>query len=94
MDCLFGMYVTSQLCCACSFSIQILSCGYGLSFWPIPVVSAIGTMISADMGDPTGYIWFVPVCIKSVQRIEWKETNPIIGLDYFNHLCFLDLVCF
>ncbi|CAG8047990.1 unnamed protein product [Penicillium nalgiovense] len=73
---------------------SILSCGYGLSFWPIPVVSAIGTMISADMGDPTGYIWFVPVCIKFVQRIEWKETNPIIGLDYLNHLCFLDLVCF
>ncbi|KAJ5360074.1 Major facilitator superfamily domain general substrate transporter [Penicillium concentricum] len=38
-----------------------LSCGYGLYFWPVPVVSTIDTMISADMGDPTGYIWLVPV---------------------------------
>jgi hypothetical protein len=51
-------------------------------------------MISTDMGDPTGYIWFVPVCIKIVQKIEWKETNPIIGVDYLDHLCLLDLVCF
>ncbi|KAJ5199457.1 Major facilitator superfamily domain general substrate transporter [Penicillium cf. griseofulvum] len=45
---------------------SILSCGYGLSFWPVPVVSAIGSMISADMGDPTGYIWFVPAWTISI----------------------------
>ncbi|KAJ5709230.1 hypothetical protein N7493_010564 [Penicillium malachiteum] len=38
----------------------ILSCGYDLSFWPVPVVSAIGSSLSADMGDTGGYIWFVP----------------------------------
>ncbi|KAL4923158.1 uncharacterized protein BDV17DRAFT_296621 [Aspergillus undulatus] len=44
----------------------ILSCGYGLSFWPVPVASAIGSMVSADMGDPNGYIWFVPAWTISI----------------------------
>ncbi|KAI9741405.1 MAG: peroxiredoxin prx5 [Cirrosporium novae-zelandiae] len=39
---------------------MILSIGYGLSFWPIPTVAAIGTMVSSDMGQPSGYIWFIP----------------------------------
>ncbi|KAL4796245.1 MFS general substrate transporter [Aspergillus venezuelensis] len=44
----------------------ILSCGYGLSFWPVPVASAIGSFVSADMGDPTGYVWFVPAWTISI----------------------------
>ncbi|OJJ08499.1 hypothetical protein ASPVEDRAFT_57577 [Aspergillus versicolor CBS 583.65] len=73
----------------------ILSCGYGLSFWPVPVVSAIGTMISTDMGDPTGYIcgpntdllgrrWFLVlgnlVCFAGhVIVASAKNTNQIIA---------------
>ncbi|KAJ6021890.1 hypothetical protein N7540_007394 [Penicillium herquei] len=44
----------------------ILSCGYGLSFWPVPVVSAIGSSLSAEMGDANGYIWFVPAWTISI----------------------------
>ncbi|KAJ5523217.1 peroxiredoxin prx5 [Penicillium frequentans] len=44
----------------------ILSCGYGLSFWPIPVVSAIGSSVSADLGDANGYVWFVPAWTISI----------------------------
>lgn len=50
-------------------------------------------MISADMGDPTGYIWFVPVC-EDYLKDSMERTNQIIGLDYLDHLRFLDLVCF
>ncbi|KAL4891073.1 fungal trichothecene efflux pump [Aspergillus ambiguus] len=35
----------------------ILSCGYGLSFWPVPVMSTIGSSVSAQLGDPAGYMW-------------------------------------
>ncbi|KAK1139427.1 peroxiredoxin prx5 [Aspergillus melleus] len=38
----------------------ILSCGYGLSFWPVPTMSAIGTSVSADLGNPSGYMWYIP----------------------------------
>ncbi|KAJ5590769.1 hypothetical protein N7450_004741 [Penicillium hetheringtonii] len=44
----------------------ILSCGYGLSFFPVPVASAIGSLVSADMGEPNGYIWFVPAWTISI----------------------------
>ncbi|KAF7198087.1 Trichothecene efflux pump TRI12 [Pseudocercospora fuligena] len=37
----------------------ILSIGYGLSFWPVPVLSAIGSEVCADLGDPTAYSWYV-----------------------------------
>ncbi|PLN84044.1 MFS general substrate transporter [Aspergillus taichungensis] len=39
----------------------ILSCGYGLSFWPVPVMSAIGVTVSAELGDPAGYMWYIPL---------------------------------
>ncbi|KAK5128260.1 hypothetical protein LTR85_002927 [Meristemomyces frigidus] len=38
----------------------ILSIGYGLSFWCIPVAAAIGSELSADFGHPTGYVWYIP----------------------------------
>lgn len=64
MDCRFGLPSNVTLAPRAWLTRlvpQILSCGYGLSFWPVPTVAAIGTLVSADMGDPTGYIWFVPV---------------------------------
>lgn len=40
--------------------VFILSMGYGLSFWPIPVFAAIQTELATSLGDPNGYIWFIP----------------------------------
>jgi hypothetical protein len=40
---------------------QILSLGYGLSFWPIPVMANIGGSVAAEFGAPEKYIWFIPV---------------------------------
>ncbi|RMY53202.1 hypothetical protein D0865_05375 [Hortaea werneckii] len=37
----------------------ILSLGYGLSFWAVPVMSAIGASIAADLGSPSANSWFV-----------------------------------
>ncbi|KAI7159816.1 hypothetical protein KC324_g13526, partial [Hortaea werneckii] len=37
----------------------ILSLGYGLSFWAVPVMSAIGASIAADLGSPSASTWFV-----------------------------------
>lgn len=34
--------------------------GYGLSFWPIPVMAAIQSEIAASFDTPTEYIWFIP----------------------------------
>ncbi|KAI5361422.1 Putative major facilitator transporter Str1/Tri12, major facilitator superfamily [Septoria linicola] len=33
--------------------------GYGLSFWPVPVLSAIGAEVATDLGDPTANAWYV-----------------------------------
>ncbi|KAK4870079.1 hypothetical protein LT330_005133 [Penicillium expansum] len=73
---------------------SILSCGYGLSFWPIPVVSAIGTMISTDMGDPTGYIWFVPAWTISITCafLIFGPNTDLLGRRWF--LVLGNLVCF
>ncbi|CAK4033716.1 Major facilitator superfamily domain, general substrate transporter [Lecanosticta acicola] len=38
----------------------ILSIGYGLSFWAVPVMSAIGSEVCADLGDATAYSWYIP----------------------------------
>ncbi|KAJ5874568.1 uncharacterized protein N7529_002998 [Penicillium soppii] len=73
---------------------SILSCGYGLSFWPIPVVAAIGTMISADMGDSTGYIWFVPAWTISITCafLIFGPNTDLLGRRWF--LVLGNLVCF
>lgn len=39
---------------------QILSMGYGLSFWPIPVMAAIGTQVATSFNTPEKGIWFIP----------------------------------
>ncbi|KAL3484720.1 fungal trichothecene efflux pump [Aspergillus germanicus] len=72
----------------------ILSCGYGLSFWPVPVVAAIGTMVSADMGDPNGYIWFVPAWTISITCafLIFGPNTDLLGRRWF--LVLGNLVCF
>lgn len=49
---------------------KILSCGYGLSFWPVPVMSAIGTMVSAELGQASDYVWFVPVFLPAAGMLD------------------------
>ncbi|KAJ5775874.1 uncharacterized protein N7511_000885 [Penicillium nucicola] len=73
---------------------SILSCGYGLSFWPVPVAAAIGTMVSADMGDPTGYIWFVPAWTISITCafLIFGPNTDLLGRRWF--LVLGNLVCF
>ncbi|KAL5337483.1 fungal trichothecene efflux pump [Aspergillus crustosus] len=72
----------------------ILSCGYGLSFWPVPVVSAIGTLVSADMGTPNGYIWFVPAWTISITCafLIFGPNTDLLGRRWF--LVLGNLVCF
>lgn len=35
--------------------------GYGLYFWPIPVMANIGSLVGAEFKAPSKYIWFIPV---------------------------------
>ncbi|KAF4539028.1 Transmembrane efflux protein [Lasiodiplodia theobromae] len=46
--------------------VCFLSFGYGLCFWPVPTVAAVGTLVSADFGQPNAYVWFVPAWTISV----------------------------
>lgn len=34
--------------------------GYGLSFWPIPVLANIAVAVAAELGTPEDVIWFIP----------------------------------
>ncbi|KAL3463501.1 fungal trichothecene efflux pump [Aspergillus heterothallicus] len=72
----------------------ILSCGYGLSFWPVPVAAAIGTMVSADMGNPNGYIWFVPAWTISITCafLIFGPNTDLLGRRWF--LVLGNLICF
>ena len=45
---------------------QILSMGYGLSFWPIPVMSAIETQVATKLGNAERAIWFIPAWTLSI----------------------------
>lgn len=40
--------------------VFILSLGYGLSFWPIPVLAAIQTEIATSLGKSSDSIWYIP----------------------------------
>ncbi|KAF2715467.1 MFS general substrate transporter [Pleomassaria siparia CBS 279.74] len=44
----------------------ILSCGYGLSFWPIPVMANIGGLVAGSFGQPNSYVWFIPAWTISI----------------------------
>ncbi|KAL1639701.1 hypothetical protein SLS58_007599 [Diplodia intermedia] len=46
--------------------VCFLSFGYGLCFWPVPTVAAVGALVSADFGQPNAYVWFVPAWSVSV----------------------------
>ena len=45
---------------------QILSMGYGLSFWPIPVMAAIGTQVATELGQPQKVGWIIPAWTLSI----------------------------
>ncbi|KAI9878049.1 MAG: peroxiredoxin prx5 [Pleopsidium flavum] len=40
--------------------VFILSMGYGLSFWPIPIMATIYSDVATSFGTPNKYIWFIP----------------------------------
>jgi hypothetical protein len=40
--------------------------GYGLSFWPIPVMAAIETQIATSLGEPGKVGWFIPAWTLSI----------------------------
>ncbi|KAJ5909066.1 hypothetical protein N7495_001748 [Penicillium taxi] len=73
---------------------MVLSCGYGLSFWPVPVVSSIGTNISADMGNADGYVWFVPAWTISITCafLLFGPNTDLLGRRWF--LVLGNLICF
>lgn len=48
------------------FFLQILSLGYGLSFWPIPVMANIGGAVATEFGSPNKSIWFIPAWTLSI----------------------------
>lgn len=41
-------------------SNQILAAGYGLSFWPVPLMAAIGPQVATQLGGTGKSIWFIP----------------------------------
>jgi hypothetical protein len=40
--------------------------GYGLSFWPIPVMAAIESQIATGFGNPAQAVWFIPAWTLSI----------------------------
>ncbi len=40
--------------------------GYGLSFWPIPVMAAIESQIATSLGNPARAVWFIPAWTLSI----------------------------
>ena len=46
--------------------VGILSMGYGLSFIPVPAMSAVGPQIAAEFGDASKNLWFVSSWIVSI----------------------------
>ncbi|RDW77353.1 MFS general substrate transporter-60 [Coleophoma cylindrospora] len=75
--------------------VFILSMGYGLSFWPVPVFAAIQSEVAASFGTPTQYIWFVPswsLAITVCFMISGANTD-LLGRRWFlvggNLICFI-----
>lgn len=40
--------------------------GYGLSFWPIPVMAAIESQIATGFGNAAQAVWFIPAWTLSI----------------------------
>ncbi|KAG9230345.1 putative Isotrichodermin C-15 hydroxylase [Amylocarpus encephaloides] len=74
---------------------EILSLGYGLSFWPIPVLAAIQSEVAASFGTPNEFIWFIPawsLAITVCFTIAGANTD-LLGRRWFlvggNLICFV-----
>ncbi len=50
-----------DICKTIAHQDEILATGYGLSFWPIPVMASIGGFIGNEFGELDKYVWFIPV---------------------------------
>ena len=55
---------------------QILSMGYGLSFWPIPVMAAIESGVATELGNAARASWFIPAWTLSITVcfMVWYDT--------------------
>jgi predicted MFS family arabinose efflux permease len=69
--------------------------GYGLSFWPIPVMAAIQSQIAAQTGSPEKVGWFIPAWTLSITVcFMWCGANTdLLGRRWFlvggNVFCFI-----
>jgi hypothetical protein len=52
--------------------------GYGLSFWPIPVMAAIESQIATGFGNPAQAVWFIPAWTLSITVcfMIWYVADP------------------
>ncbi|KAI9812935.1 MAG: hypothetical protein M1827_004453 [Pycnora praestabilis] len=74
--------------------VFILSMGYGLSFWPVPLMAAIETDVAAELGAPEKYIWFIPAWTLSITVcfMLCGANTDLFGRRYF--LVYGNLICF
>ncbi|KAL9079600.1 MAG: hypothetical protein Q9157_001537 [Trypethelium eluteriae] len=63
----------------------ILSLGYGLSFWAVPVMAAIGSQVSAELGDPSSYVWYIPAwtIAITVSFLWFGPNSDLLGRRWF-----------
>ncbi len=72
-----------------------LELGYGLSFWPIPVMAAIETGVATELGNPTEVGWFIPAWTLSitVSFMICGANTDLLGRRWFlvggNVICFI-----
>lgn len=78
--------------------VCILSIGYGLSFWPIPLFAAIQGQVAAEFGTPTEYIWWIPAwsLAITVSFLIFGPNTDLLGRRWFlvggNLICFIGQV--
>ena len=78
--------------------VFFLSMGFGLSFWPVPVMGNIGSSLSSELQNPSASAWFVPswtIAVTTTYMIVGANTD-LIGRRWFivggNLLCFVGLI--
>ncbi|RFU26282.1 hypothetical protein B7463_g10045, partial [Scytalidium lignicola] len=79
--------------------VLILSLGYGTSFWPIPVMAAVGSNIAAEFGNAGDAAWFIPAWTLSITVcfMICGANTDLLGRRWFlvggNVFCFIGEIC-
>ncbi|RFU27599.1 hypothetical protein B7463_g8721, partial [Scytalidium lignicola] len=79
--------------------ILTLSFGYGVCFWPVPVLSAIGNDLAESFGEPSKAAWFVPAwtLADTVCFMICGANTDLLGRRWFlvggNIFCFIGHLC-